>query len=432
MAKISTYPFPSSPTLSDKLIGTDLNDMLMTKNFTISDIISVPGSSTYVPYTGGNNDVFLLGYGFYANEFVVYGGTSSQFLKADGSIDSNVYALASSLALYVPYTGATSNVVLGSNTISASGYIVPGGTSSDFLKADGSVDPSTYLTTSAAASTYVPYTGATGDVDLGLNRLTAKSLRITTDDAEMIGISCFPGAQDYFGIGSNGWIMSGFLVDFVNNRYFLGDWGNAVNGTYIKVDDANTRIELSKGIYTNGSEGSSGQVLTSQGAGLPATWSTPFVVPTLGSFYDTTVQGTAGTAFEIMQFNSTDISTGVSIVNDGLGDPTKITFSASGVYNIQFSAQLKKTGGAGATLFYIYLIKDGTPVSNSATAVTLENNGDLLVAAWNWFITIPSIPSYCQIGWYTNNANGELHYDAAPVVGIPAIPSVILTVNRVS
>ena len=378
MAKISTYPGPSSPSLSDKLIGTDVNDMLMTKNFTISDIISVAGSSTYVPYTGGNNDVFLLGYGFYANEFVVYGGTSSQFLKADGSIDSNVYALASSLASYVPYTGAT------------------------------------------------------GDVDLGANRLTATSLRITTDDAEMVGISCFPGAQDFFEIGNNGWTVSGFLVDFVNNRYFLGDWGNAVNGTYIKVDDANTRIELSKGIYTNGSEGSSGQVLTSQGAGLPATWSTPFVVPTLGSFYDTTVQGTAGTAFEVMQFNSTDISTGVSIVNDGLGDPTKITFSASGVYNIQFSAQLKKIGGGGATLFYIYLIKDGVPVPNSATAVTLENNGDLLVAAWNWFITVSLLPSYCQIGWYTNNANGELHYDAAPIVGIPAIPSVILTVNRVS
>jgi hypothetical protein len=360
------------------LIGTDVNDMLMTKNFTISDIISVAGSSTYVPYTGATANVVLGLYNITANSIIKAGGTSSQFLKADGTIDSNVYALASSLASYVPYTGAT------------------------------------------------------GNVDLGSKRLTAQSLRITTDDAEMVGISCFPGAQDFFEIGSNGWTMSGFLVDFVNNRYFLGDWNNTVNGTYIKVDDANSRVEISKAIYTNGTEGTSGQVLTSQGAGLPATWSTPFVVPTLGSFYDTTVQGTAGTAFEIMQFNSTDISTGVSIVNDGLGDPTKITFSASGVYNIQFSAQLKKTGGAGATLFYIYLIKDGVPVPNSATAVTLENNGDLLVAAWNWFITISLLPSYCQIGWYTNNANGELHYDAAPVVGIPAIPSVILTVNRVS
>ena len=431
MAKISTYPGPSSPSLSDKLIGTDVNDMLMTKNFTISDIISVAGSSTYVPYTGATANVDLGAYDITATTFIKLGGLSTEFLKADGSIDSNTYALASSLASYVPYVGATNNLDLGGNDLIATTIIKSGGLATEFLKADGSIDSNTYLTT-AIISGLVPYTGATGDVDLGANRLTAKSLRITTDDAEMIGISCFPGAQDFFGIGNNGWTVSGFLVDFVNNRYFLGDWSSAVNGTYIKVDDANTRIELSKGIYTNGSEGSSGQVLTSQGAGLPATWSTPFVVPTLGSFYDTTVQGTAGTAFEVMQFNSTDISTGVSIVNDGLGDPTKITFSASGVYNIQFSAQLKKIAGGGATLFYIYLIKDGVPVPDSTTAVTLENNGDLLVAAWNWFITVSLLPSYCQIGWYTNNANGELHYDAAPIVGIPAIPSVILTVNRVA
>ena len=419
MAKISTYPGPSSPSLSDKLIGTDLNDMLMTKNFTISDIISVAGSSTYVPYTGAITNVDLGSYGITAQTLIKAGGLSTEFLKADGTTDTNV----------VPYAGATNNLDLGGNDLIATTIIKSGGLATEFLKADGSVDSNTYLTT-AIISGLVPYTGATGSVDLGVYKLTATSLEIVTDDVTMQGIQCFSG--DYFSIGSNGWLASGFLVDFVNNRYYLGDWGSAVNGTYIKIDDANSRVEISKAIYTNGSEGTSGQVLTSQGAGLPATWSTPFVVPTLGSFYDTTVQGTAGTTFEIMQFNSTDISTGVSIVNDGLGDPTKITFSTSGVYNIQFSAQLKKTGGAGATLFYIYLIKDGTPVSNSATAVTLENNGDLLVAAWNWFITISLLPSYCQIGWYANNANGELHYDAAPVVGIPAIPSVILTVNRVS
>jgi hypothetical protein len=379
MAKISTYA-TTAPALGDMLIGTDVNDMNSTKNFTIGSLLSLPGSTTYVPYTGATNDVFLLGYGFYANEFVVYGGTSSQFLKADGSIDSTAY-----------------------------------------------------LPVSTAATTYVPYTGATGNVNLGIHRLTATSLRITTDDAEMVGISCFPGAQDFFQIGNNGFTISGFLVDFVNNRYYLGDWGSAVNGTYIKVDDANSRVEISKAIYTNASTGTAGQILTSQGAALPATWSTAsYLVPTYGSFYDVVTQTTTGASFELMNFGSNDIVSGVTITNDTFGDPTKITFSATGVYNIQFSAQLKKTGGGGATIFYIYLIKNGTAVPNSATAVTLENNGDLTVAAWNWFIDIPSLPSNCQIGWYANNANGELHYDASPVVGIPAIPSVILTVNRIS
>jgi hypothetical protein len=424
MAKISTYPGPSSPSISDMLIGTDVNDMNATKNFTIGDILSVPGSGTYVPYTGATNDVFLLGYGFYANEFVVYGGTSSQFLKADGSIDSTQY---------VPYTGAITDLNLGAYNITATALKKVGGLSTEFLKADGSVDNNTYLTSTTAATTYVPYTGATGNVDLGTNRLIVKGLITTTDDVEMIGLTPPSAINDYFEIGNWGWNGKiGLLIDFVNDKYFIGDRLSAVNGTYILVDDANQEIEITQALKTNGSVGAIGQVLTSQGPGLPAQWDTPYVVPTYGSFYDTNTQPTAGASFELMKFGTNDIVSGITITNDALGNPTKITFSATGVYNIQFSAQLKKTGGAGATIFYIYLIKDGTAVPNSATAVTLENNGDLLVAAWNWFIDIFSLPSDCQIGWYTNNANGELHYDAAPVVGIPAIPSVILTVNRIS
>jgi hypothetical protein len=46
------------------------------------------------------------------------------------------------------------------------------GTSSQFLKADGSLDSTAYLPTATASSTYVPYTGATGAVNLGANNLT--------------------------------------------------------------------------------------------------------------------------------------------------------------------------------------------------------------------------------------------------------------------
>jgi hypothetical protein len=360
------------------LIGTDVNDMNSTKNFTIGSLLSLPGSTAYVPYTG---------------------------------------------ALY--------NVNLGGNDITALGFIVPGGLGTDFLKADGSLDNTSYLSTSTAASTYVPYTGATSNVNLGLLKLTANSLEITTDDVIMQGIQCFSG--DFFAIGSNGWLRSGFLVDFASNNYYLGDYQINNNGTFINVDDTNQQIVISGAIKTNGSVGAPGNILVSQGAATSPIWAVPaYLVPIYGSFYDTTIQGTAGTTQELMQFNSTDLSYGVSIVNDAFGDPNEITFAHTGIYNIQFSAQLKKTGGAGATIFYIYLIKDGIAVPNSATAVTLENNGDLLVAAWNWYIDIPSTPSYCQIGWYTNNANGELHYDASPVVGIPAIPSIILTVNKIA
>lgn len=41
MAKISTYPQPTPPQLSDYVIGTDISDALMTKNFLLSDILNL-------------------------------------------------------------------------------------------------------------------------------------------------------------------------------------------------------------------------------------------------------------------------------------------------------------------------------------------------------------------------------------------------------
>lgn len=50
---------------------------------------------------------------------------------------------------------------LHANNITASSYIIPAGTSSQFLKADGSVDNNTYLTSIDAAAGYLPLTGGT-------------------------------------------------------------------------------------------------------------------------------------------------------------------------------------------------------------------------------------------------------------------------------
>jgi hypothetical protein len=74
----------------------------------------------------------------------------------------------------VPYTGAVTTVNLGAQSILAGSFVKAGGTSAQFLKADGSVDSNTYLTTGSAAATYVPYTGATADVNLGTHDLTAE------------------------------------------------------------------------------------------------------------------------------------------------------------------------------------------------------------------------------------------------------------------
>ncbi|WP_435525360.1 hypothetical protein [Chryseobacterium indoltheticum] len=61
------------------------------------------------------------------------------------------------------------------------GYRVVGGTAAHFLKADGSLDNSSYLTTTQADAKYVPYTGATSDLTLA-----DKNLNFTTGSVSRV------------------------------------------------------------------------------------------------------------------------------------------------------------------------------------------------------------------------------------------------------
>lgn len=90
MAKISSYPIISTPTLNDLLIGTDVDNLNNTKNFTIGEIGDLIGQD-YVPYVGATGNVNLGAFNIRATAFIVSGGTASQFLKANGTLDSTAY-----------------------------------------------------------------------------------------------------------------------------------------------------------------------------------------------------------------------------------------------------------------------------------------------------------------------------------------------------
>jgi hypothetical protein len=74
----------------------------------------------------------------------------------------------------VPYTGATTNVNLGAFNLTAGSIIRTGGTSSQFLKADGSVDSSVYITgiTSGNVTTALGYTPVPTTRTLTINGTT--------------------------------------------------------------------------------------------------------------------------------------------------------------------------------------------------------------------------------------------------------------------
>jgi len=147
-----------------------------------------------------------------------------------------------------------------------------------------------------------------------------------------------------------------------------------------------------------------------------------------GSFYDTTTQtNVAGTA-RSMSLNTTDITNGVSVSGSTNPFNTYIKTENAGVYDIQFSAQVDKTD-SGTDEIWIWLRKNGTNLTDTATSIQLTGNGAHYVAAWNFFVNAAA-NDYFQLMWYSPDANVRLH--AEPAFGIvPGIPSLIVTVNRV-
>lgn len=77
--------------------------------------------------------------------------------------------------------------VISTPILSAGTIIKQGGTSSQFLKANGDVDSSTYLTTGSAASTYLPLTGGTLSGDLSISKSSNSILRLSSADVGSYG-----------------------------------------------------------------------------------------------------------------------------------------------------------------------------------------------------------------------------------------------------
>lgn len=145
------------------------------------------------------------------------------------------------------------------------------------------------------------------------------------------------------------------------------------------------------------------------------------------SFYDSTTQtNPVASAVNIMRLSSTYTPlTSFSIS----GDTNKINVSETGIYNIQFSAQLDKTGG-GASDVYIWLRINGVNVADSASKVVIDGPNAEMIPAWNWIVTLNQ-GDYVQIAWQSSDTNVVLAAVAA-AGNIPAIPSVIVTVAWVS
>lgn len=143
-----------------------------------------------------------------------------------------------------------------------------------------------------------------------------------------------------------------------------------------------------------------------------------------GSFYDTTTQtATTINTAKAITFNTTDLSQGVYI-----GSPTsRIYVDTEGVYDFQTSLQLDSTVATDER-FYLWIAKNGVDVPASASTVRLKGNDAEVILSLNYFLALKA-GDYVELLFSTTDLGVQILY-AAAAPPVPAIPSIILTVNN--
>ena len=148
------------------------------------------------------------------------------------------------------------------------------------------------------------------------------------------------------------------------------------------------------------------------------------------SFYDTGDQtGIAGTELTMSANTSDSWNTGIT-----LSANTRFVIQNPGVYSLAFSGQMVKTGGNSATHAHIWLYQNGLDVPYSASQIGFPSNSVYVVAAWNFFFSTTTPNEYVELKWEINsNVDNQLSLKSQLAAGnVPAIPSLIVTINQVN
>ena len=146
-----------------------------------------------------------------------------------------------------------------------------------------------------------------------------------------------------------------------------------------------------------------------------------------GLFFSTVDQTLAAvdTGYPIT-FNQTYLNNEVALQS---GSTSKIEVNVDGVYNFQFSGQLKSTNSSGKDV-QIWIDRSGTKIGYSSHIYTLEGSGNNFNVTWNFNIDLAA-GEYIEMYWGCDDTNAILETTAA-VAPYPAAPSVVMAVNFVA
>lgn len=345
--------------------------------------------------------------------------------------DTNVTIVSSGTTHTITWSGTLADSRIASasvwnakqNSLSGSGVVKStagtisyiSGTSSQFIKGDGSLDSSTYLT---SAVTSVATAGLiSGGTITGTGTITTS---MTT--GKLVGrSSAGTGVMEEITVGSGLSLSAGTLTA-------SGASPLTTKGDLYTYSTTNARLPV--GLDT--------QVLladSSTSTGLK--WgsnTTPTPTGYYGAWQDNVTQtAAANNVGYAMIFRTIDLANGISVVTDGT-NLTRITFANTGIYNLQFSSQFQNSNNQLADVT-IWLRLNGVDVAGSSGYVSVPNShGGVdghVVVSWNYLLSVVAGEYYELLWSTTDHTHVTMQYYAAGNPP-PSTASVILTVTQQS
>jgi hypothetical protein len=146
-----------------------------------------------------------------------------------------------------------------------------------------------------------------------------------------------------------------------------------------------------------------------------------------GAFHDDSDQFFSGEPQAMRMNNSSPVNCGVYVDEE---TQSKIFVSKDGVYNLQFSAQIRSDINQTKEMD-IWLAKNGEPVPNSNTQFFAPDRKGIYIAAWNFVVPMKA-GDFLELMWFSEDIDIFLSkLDEQAELKIPAVPSLILTLTQV-
>lgn len=146
-----------------------------------------------------------------------------------------------------------------------------------------------------------------------------------------------------------------------------------------------------------------------------------------GLFFDTGDQPIAVVnVAQPVRFNQTYLNAGISING---GTSSEITVANSGIYNFQFSGQLRSNSGSSKIL-YVWLRRDGVNIGFSAREYSISGSGKELELSFSFNVDLLA-EQYIQVMIAGDSLNLSLDFVAATSPH-PGISSAVVAVTFVS